>query len=106
MHLLVVVIVVGTVIGLLGRYLVHGDNARVSALPSIGCGTGGLLLGWEAFPAFDESHGFSVGRLLVAILVAATLSAIASIVHSHNASSVRYVGRPEDLEKHQHGRQL
>ena len=35
MHLLVVVIVVGTVMGLFGRYLAHGDKVRVPALPPI-----------------------------------------------------------------------
>jgi uncharacterized membrane protein YeaQ/YmgE (transglycosylase-associated protein family) len=95
MHLLVVVIVVGTVMGLLGRYLAHGDRGRVPALPPIVCGTGGLLLGWNLSSTFSESHGFSVGRLLTAIVVAATLSAVASIVHGHDTRLVLYVGRPE-----------
>jgi hypothetical protein len=59
-----------------------------------------LLLGWEVFPTFGDSHGFSVGRLLIAIVVAATLSAVASMVHRHSTTSFLYVGRPEDLEKH------
>ena len=96
MHLLVVVMVVGTVVGLLGRYLAHGDSAGIPALPPIMCGIGGLLVSWEAFPTFTESHGFSVGRLLIAIVAAATLSAVASTVFGH-ASPAIYVGRPEDF---------
>jgi uncharacterized membrane protein YeaQ/YmgE (transglycosylase-associated protein family) len=97
MHLLVVVMVVGTVVGLLGRYLAHGDSAGKPALPPIMCGIGGLLVGWEAHPTFAESHGFSVGRLLIAIVVAATLSAVASTVFGHDSSPALYVGRPEDF---------
>lgn len=98
MHLLVVVIFVGTVMGLLGRYLAHGDKPCGPLLLPIVCGIGGLLLGWEAYPTLIDSHGFTVGRLLIAIVVAATLSAVASTIHGHNEGSAVYVGRPEDLE--------
>jgi uncharacterized membrane protein YeaQ/YmgE (transglycosylase-associated protein family) len=100
MHLLVVVIFVGTVMGLLGRYLAHGDRAGVPALPPIMCGIGGLLLGWEALPRFAESHGFSVGRLLIAIVVAVALSAVASVVFGHHSNPALYVRRPEDFRSH------
>jgi uncharacterized membrane protein YeaQ/YmgE (transglycosylase-associated protein family) len=104
MHLLVVVIVVGTVMGLFGRYLAHGDKVRVPALPPIMGGIAGLLLGWNLASRFGDSHGLSVGRLLMAIVVAATVSAVASIVHGHNSSPVLYVGRPEDSENPSRGR--
>ena len=101
MHLLVVVILLGMVTGLLGRYLAHGDQDRSPVWLPIVCGVVGLLVGWHIAAAFlTDSRGPTVARLLIAVVVAATVSAVASKIYGHDSSPGLYVGRPEDLEDH------
>src|SRR5215207_6418945 len=79
---IIVLIVVGAVIGLLGKLVAPGDKDNVPIWLTILCGIGGVILGWYIYTAFggDGSPGVDWVRWIVAIVVAAVLVVIASSV--------------------------
>ena len=80
------VIIVGIIIGLLGKFIAPGDKDNIPIWLTIVCGIGGVLIGWFIYDAFGggATSGVDWVRWIVAILVAAVLVVIASTVTGRN----------------------
>ena len=76
------VIVVGFIIGLLGKLVAPGDRDNFPIWLTLLCGIGGVVLGGFIYAAFggDGSPGIDWTRWIIAIVVAAVLVMIASAV--------------------------
>lgn len=74
------VIIVGIIIGLLGKFVAPGDRDNIPIWLTILCGIGGVLIGWFIYSAFggNGSPGIDWVRWIVAIAVAAVLVVVAS----------------------------
>ena len=83
---LIVLIVMGVIIGFLGKLLAPGDKDNTPIWLTILCGIGGILLGYFIYDAFggDGSNGIDWVKWIVAIITAAVLVVIASTVTSRN----------------------
>jgi uncharacterized membrane protein YeaQ/YmgE (transglycosylase-associated protein family) len=79
---IIVLIVMGIIIGLLGKFVAPGDRDNIPIWLTILCGIGGVLIGWYVYTAFggDGSSGIDWVRWIVAVVVAAVLVMIASAV--------------------------
>jgi uncharacterized membrane protein YeaQ/YmgE (transglycosylase-associated protein family) len=88
---LIGVIIVGIIIGLLGKFVAPGDKDNIPIWLTILCGIGGVIIGWYIYSAFggNGSGGVDWVRWIVAILVAAVLVVIASTVTGRNTNSSR-----------------
>ena len=89
---IIILIIVGAIIGLLGKFVAPGDKDNIPIWLTILCGIGGVILGWYVYAAFggDGSGGIDWVRWIVAVLVAAVLVVIASTVTGRNTNrSVR-----------------
>jgi uncharacterized membrane protein YeaQ/YmgE (transglycosylase-associated protein family) len=86
---IIVLIVVGAIIGLLGKLVAPGDKDNIPIWLTIICGIGGVLLGSVIYSAFggDGSNGVDWVRWIVAIITAAVLVVIASTVTGRNTGS-------------------
>ena len=84
---LIVLIIVGAIIGLLGKLVAPGDKANIPIWLTILCGIGGVLLGYWIYSLFggDGSGGIDWVRWIVAVLTAAVLVVIASTVTGRNS---------------------
>jgi uncharacterized membrane protein YeaQ/YmgE (transglycosylase-associated protein family) len=82
------VIIVGIIIGLLGKFVAPGDKDNIPLWLTVLCGIGGVIIGWYIYSAFggDGSNGVDWVRWIVAIVVAAVLVVIASTVTGRNHS--------------------
>ena len=87
---LIVLIIVGAIIGLLGKFVAPGDKDNIPIWLTILCGVGGVLIGWFIYTAFggDGSRGIDWVRWIVAVLTAAVLVVIASTATSRNTSKL------------------
>lgn len=76
----------GTIIGLLGKFVAPGDKDNIPLWLTIICGIGGILIGYWIYSFFggDGSRGVDWTRWIVAILVSAVLVVIASTATSRN----------------------
>lgn len=76
----------GTIIGLLGKFVAPGDKDNIPIWLTIICGIGGILIGYWIYSFFggDGSRGVDWTRWIVAILVSAVLVVIASTATSRN----------------------
>ena len=85
---LIVLIIIGAIIGLLGKLVAPGDKDNIPIWLTILCGIGGVILGWFVYAAFggNGSVGIDWTRWIVAILVAAVLVVIASTMTGRNTS--------------------
>ena len=85
---IIVLIIVGAIIGLLGKLVAPGDKDNIPIWLTILCGIGGVLLGYAIYSAFggDGSGGVDWVRWLVAIITAAVLVVIASTVTGRNSN--------------------
>ncbi len=83
---IIILIIIGAVIGLLGKFVAPGDKDNIPIWLTIICGIGGVLLGSVIYGFFggDGSGGIDWVRWIVAILTAAVLVIIASTVTSRN----------------------
>jgi len=83
---IIILIIIGAVIGLLGKFVAPGDKDNIPIWLTIICGIGGVLLGSVIYSFFggDGSGGIDWVRWIVAILTAAVLVIIASTVTSRN----------------------
>ena len=83
---LIVLIIIGAIIGLLGKLVAPGDKDNIPIWLTILCGIGGVLLGYWIYSLFggDGSNGIDWVRWIVAIAVAAVLVVIASTVMGRN----------------------
>ena len=84
---IIFVIIVGALIGLLGKFVAPGDKDNIPIWLTILCGIGGVVLGWFVYQAFggNGSAGVDWVRWFVAIAVAAVLVVIASTVTGRNS---------------------
>jgi len=86
---LIVLIIVGAIIGLLGKLVAPGDKDNIPIWLTILCGIGGVLLGYWIYSLFggDGSNGVDWVRWIVAIITAAVLVVIASTVTGRNTGN-------------------
>lgn len=86
---IIVLLIVGAIIGLLGKFVAPGDKDNIPIWLTIICGIGGVLLGYWIYSLFggDGSNGIDWVRWFVAILTAAVLVVIASTVTGRNHNS-------------------
>ena len=56
---IIILIIVGAIIGLLGKFVAPGDKDNIPIWLTILCGIGGVILGWYVYAAFggDGSGG-------------------------------------------------
>jgi uncharacterized membrane protein YeaQ/YmgE (transglycosylase-associated protein family) len=82
------VIIIGIIIGLLGKFVAPGDKDNIPLWLTVLCGIGGVIIGWYIYSAFggNGSNGVDWVRWIVAIVVAAVLVVIASSVTGRNTS--------------------
>ncbi len=80
-------LVVGTLVGLLGKFVAPGDKDNIPLWLTVVCGIGGMILGGVIYQAFggDGSRGLDWTQGIVAILTAAVLVVIASTLTGRNA---------------------
>ncbi len=88
---IIVLIIVGLIIGLLGKFVAPGDKDNIPLWLTLLCGIGGVLLGSIVYSAFggDGSRGIDWTRWIVAVLTAAVLVVIASSVTGRNTHKTR-----------------
>lgn len=88
---IIVLIIVGAIIGLLGKLVAPGDKDNIPIWLTILCGIGGILLGAFVYRFFggDGSAGIDWTRWIVAIITAAVLVMIASTVTGRNTGNTR-----------------
>ena len=86
---ILILIIVGAVIGLLGKFVAPGDKDNIPIWLTVLCGIAGVLLGRWIYTLFggDGSNGVDWVRWFVAILTAAVLVVIASTVTGRNHNS-------------------
>ncbi len=72
----------GTVIGILGKFLAPGGRDNIPLWLTVICGIGGIFVGAYVYEAFggDGSNGVDWVRWFVAIICAAVLVVIAASV--------------------------
>jgi uncharacterized membrane protein YeaQ/YmgE (transglycosylase-associated protein family) len=75
-------LVVGTIVGLLGKLIAPGDRDNIPFWLTIVCGIGGMVLGGVIYRAFggDGSDGLDWTQGLVAVLTAVVLVMVAATV--------------------------
>ena len=73
-------LVVGTIVGLLGKLLAPGDRDNIPFWLTIVCGIGGMIVGGVIYRAFggDGSDGLDWTQGLVTVLTAAVLVMVAA----------------------------
>lgn len=86
---IIVLIIMGVIIGFLGKLLAPGDKDNTPVWLTILCGIGGILLGYFIYAAFggDGSNGIDWVRWIVAVITATVLVMIASTVTGRNNSN-------------------
>ena len=83
-------LVVGTVVGLLGKLVAPGDRDNIPFWLTVICGIGGMLLGDAIYRAFggDGSGGLDWTQGIVAVLTAAVLVMVAATVTGRRTRKV------------------
>ena len=83
-------LIVGAIVGLLGKFLAPGDKDNIPLWLTVICGIGGMLLGDVIYRAFggNGSRGLDWTQGLVAIVTAMVLVIIASMVTGRSRSRV------------------
>jgi uncharacterized membrane protein YeaQ/YmgE (transglycosylase-associated protein family) len=86
-------IIVGAIIGLLGKLVAPGDKDNTPIWLTILCGIGGVIIGYYIYAAFggNGSNGVDWVRWIVAVVVAAVLVMIASTLTGRNTSKTSRV---------------
>ena len=86
---IIILIIVGAIIGLLGKFVAPGDKDNIPIWLTVLCGIGGVILGNFIYAAFsgDGSTGVDWVRWIVAVLTAAVLVVIASTLTGRNTGS-------------------
>jgi uncharacterized membrane protein YeaQ/YmgE (transglycosylase-associated protein family) len=86
---LIVLLIVGAIIGLLGKLVAPGDKDNIPIWLTILCGIGGVLLGYWIYSLFggNGSNGIDWTRWIVAIITSAVLVVIASTVTGRNTGN-------------------
>ena len=83
-------LIVGAIVGLLGKFLAPGDKDNIPLWLTVICGIGGMLLGGVIYRAFggDGSAGLDWTQGIVAVVTAMVLVIIASTVTGRNRTRV------------------
>jgi uncharacterized membrane protein YeaQ/YmgE (transglycosylase-associated protein family) len=83
-------LVVGTIVGLLGKLVAPGDKDNIPLWLTVVCGIGGMILGGVIYRAFggDGSRGLDWTQGIVAVLTAAVLVIIASVLTGRSRTRV------------------
>ena len=83
---IIFVVIVGAIIGFLGKLVAPGDKDNTPIWLTILCGIGGVLIGWYIYDAFggNDTNGVDWVRWIVSIACAAVLVVIASTVTGRN----------------------
>ena len=83
-------LVVGTIVGLLGKFVAPGNRDNIPFWLTIVCGIGGMLLGDVIYRSFggDGSRGLDWVQGLVTVLTAAVLVMIAATVTGRSRARV------------------
>ena len=83
-------LIVGTIVGLIGKFLAPGDKDNIPLWLTVICGIGGMLLGGVIYRAFggDGSDGLDWVQGIVAVLTAMVLVIIASVVSGRTRAGV------------------
>jgi uncharacterized membrane protein YeaQ/YmgE (transglycosylase-associated protein family) len=83
-------LVVGTVVGLLGKLIAPGDRDNIPFWLTIVCGIGGMVIGDVIYRAFggDGSGGLDWTQGLVAVLTAVVLVMVAATVTGRTTKQV------------------
>lgn len=81
-------LIVGTIVGLLGKFLAPGDKDNIPLWLTVVCGIGGMVIGGYIYEAFggDGSPGLDWTQGIVAVLTAAVLVIIASTITGRNTT--------------------
>ena len=87
------VIVMGIIIGLLGKFFAPGNRDNIPIWLTVICGIAGVLVGWFIYAAFggNGSGGVDWTRWIVAILVSAVFVVIASTITGRNTSKRKLI---------------
>ena len=82
-------LIVGAIVGLLGKFLAPGDKDNIPLWLTIVCGIGGMILGGFVYSFFggDGSAGLDWVQGIVAVVTALVLVMIASTVTGRNTNS-------------------
>ena len=85
---IIVLIVLGTIIGFLGKLVAPGDKDNTPVWLTILCGIGGMILGGFIYQAFggNGSRGLDWTQGIVAVVTALVLVMIASTVTGRNSN--------------------
>jgi uncharacterized membrane protein YeaQ/YmgE (transglycosylase-associated protein family) len=83
-------LVVGTIVGLLGKLIAPGDRDNIPFWLTIVCGIGGMVIGDVIYRAFggDGSSGLDWTQGLVAVVTAVVLVMIAATVTGRTTKKV------------------
>ncbi len=84
-------LIVGAIVGLLGKFIAPGDKDNIPLWLTILCGIGGMILGGVIYGFFggDGSAGLDWVQGIVAVLTAVVLVVIASTVTGRNTNKAR-----------------
>ena len=91
---IIILIIVGAVIGLLGKLVAPGDKDNIPIWLTILCGIGGVLLGYWIYSLFGgsgQTDGVDWVRWIVAVITAAVLVVIASTATGRNSGKRTHV---------------
>lgn len=83
-------LIVGTIVGLLGKFVAPGDKDNIPLWLTILCGIGGMIIGGVIYRAFggNGSAGLDWVQGIVTVLTAAVLVVIASTLTGRNRTTV------------------
>ena len=83
-------IIVGAIVGLIGKFLAPGDKDNIPLWLTVICGIGGMLLGDVIYRMFggDGSRGLDWVQGIVAVVTAMVLVIIASAVTGRSRTHV------------------
>jgi len=83
-------LIVGTIVGLLGKFFAPGDKDNIPLWLTILCGIGGMLIGGVIYRAFggNGSAGLDWVQGIVTVLTAVVLVVIASTLAGRRHSAV------------------
>ena len=83
-------LIVGTIVGLLGKFFAPGDKDNIPLWLTILCGIGGMIIGDVIYRAFggNGSAGLDWVQGIVTVLTAVVLVVIASTLTSRRHSAV------------------
>ncbi|HSE09172.1 MAG TPA: GlsB/YeaQ/YmgE family stress response membrane protein [Nocardioidaceae bacterium] len=82
-------LVVGLVVGLVGKFLAPGDKDNIPLWLTVLCGIGGMAIGGYIYESFggDGSPGLDWTQGIVAVITAVVLVIIASTLTGRNTAA-------------------